>query len=127
MAYNFTAVWCKGSINAAPDTLSHHPILEHSLGDALVKQDEDHSPAPSIAEIRTQQMDNQSESIRLQDLRRHATQDEEYQHLKAIILRSFPNHRGELPDSCKQYWQVRHNLIIDDDLIVYGCCLLIPR
>ena len=72
-------------------------------------------------------MDDQPESMRLQDLRRLVTQDKEYQHLKAIILRGFLNHRGELPDSCKQYWQVRHNLTIDDDLIVYGCRLLIPR
>ena len=72
-------------------------------------------------------MDDQPESMRLQDLRRYATQDEEYQHLKAIILRGFPNHRGELPDPCKQYWQVRHYLTNDDDLIVYGYRLLIPR
>ena len=58
MAYNFTAVWCKGSNNTAPDALSHHPVLEPSTGDALAEQDEDHSPAPSIAEIRKQQMDD---------------------------------------------------------------------
>jgi len=56
----------------------------------------------------------------------HAGQDEEYQQLKTVILKSFPDHRGELPDSCKRYWQVCHNLTINDDLIVYGCQLLIP-
>ena len=49
------------------------------------------------------------------------------QHHPLQRLRGFSNHREELPDSCKQYWQVRHNLTIDDDLIVYGCRLLIPR
>ena len=126
MAYNFTAVWCKGSTNTAPDVLSRYPVLEPSPRDALAEQDEDHSPALFIAEIRGEQTDDQLESMRLQDLQRHATQDEEYQQLKAVILRGFPDHRGQLPDACKQYWQVCHNLTIEDDLIVYGCRLLIP-
>ena len=58
MAYNFMAVWCKGSANTAPDALSCHPVLEPNPRDALAEQDEDHTPAPSIAEIRTQQMDD---------------------------------------------------------------------
>ena len=93
----------------------------------MAEQDDEHSPVPSIAEIRTHQTGDQSESVRLQDLRRHAVLDEEYQHLKTIILRGFPDHKRELPESCKQYWQVRHNLTIDDELVVYGCRLLIPR
>ena len=51
----------------------------------------------------------------------HASQDKEYQQLKTVILKGFLDHREELPDSCKQYWQIHHNLTIDDDLIVYGC------
>ena len=126
MAYNFTAVWCKGKTNTAPDALSRHPVLEPSRGDAVAEQDEDHSPAPSIAEIRAHQADNSLDSTRLQDLRKYAAEDDEYQQLKAVILRGFPDHRSDLPDSCKQYWQVRHSLTVDDNLIVYGCCLLIP-
>ena len=55
MGYNFRAVWCKGKSNAAPDALSGHPVLEFSQVDVLAEQDEDHSPVPSIAEIRTHQ------------------------------------------------------------------------
>ena len=121
MAYSFTAEWCKGSANTVPDALSRHPVLKPSPGDALAEQDDEHSPVPSIAEIRTHQTGDQSESVRLQDLQRHAVLDEEYQHLKTIILRGFPDHKRELPESCKQYWQVRHNLTVDDELVVYGC------
>ena len=39
------------------------------------------------------------------------------------MLKGFPHHRSDLPDHCKQYWQVRHNLTIEDDLIVYACHL----
>jgi len=68
MAYNFTAAWCKGSTNAAPDALSHYPVLESNQEDIIAKCDEDQSPAPSFAELRIQQSDDQSESVRLQDL-----------------------------------------------------------
>jgi len=32
-----------------------------------------------------------------------------------------------LPEECKAYWQIRQHLSIEDDLVVYGCCLLIPH
>lgn len=108
MAYNFTAMWCKGKANTAPDALSRYPVLEPSQEDTLAEHEEDYS----IAEIRMEQNDKRAENVRLQDLLRQANQDEEYQHLKTIILKGFPDHRAELPDSCKRYWQVRHNLTI---------------
>ena len=54
IVYNFMAVWCKGSPNSAPDA---YLIIQY-LDLALAEQDEDHSPAPSIAEVKTQQMDD---------------------------------------------------------------------
>ena len=59
-------------------------------------------------------------------MRECAQGDEEYQQLKRVTLQGFPDHRGQLPDGCKQYWQARHHLTLDNDLIVYGCRLLIP-
>ena len=126
MAYNFTAVWCKGSTNAAPDALSRYPIKEPTQDDAIAECEEDHTPTVSISEMRVRQSGSTEESVRLQDLRQQARQDEEYQQLKGIIMQGFPNHRGDLPESCKRYWQLRHHLTIDDGLIVYGCRLLIP-
>ena len=45
MAYSFTAIWCKGSNNTAPDALSRHPTLEPTQEDALAECDEDSTPA----------------------------------------------------------------------------------
>ena len=61
-----------------------------------------------------------------QHLRGYAEQDQEYQWLKKFILNGFPDYRSQLPEECKRYWSVREHLTLDDDLIVYGCCLLIP-
>ena len=45
--------------------------------------------------------------------------------LKETILKGFPDHKNQLPEALKQYWQVYRELYIEDDLILYGCRLLI--
>ena len=60
---------------------------------------------------------------RLEDLRYHAAQDPEYQHLQELILNGFPDHRSQVHESCRCYWNAREHLSIDDNLIVHGCRL----
>ena len=126
MAYNFTAVWCKGATNKAPDALSRYPAWEPCPTELLAECDEDCMPEMTIAEIRALSDNGDQESLRLQELRQCAQEDGEYQQLREIILAGFPDHRGQLPDRCKKYWQARHHLTIEDGLIVHGCRLLIP-
>ena len=123
MAFNYTAMWRKGSVNNTPDALSRSPTMELQQEDMLAENDEHNVLDLSIAELRATQVQQREESIRLQELRKHANEEEEYQLLKA---KKFPNHRSELTEMCRKNWQVRHNLTIDDDLVVYGCRLLIP-
>ena len=68
----FTATWCKGSANAAPDALFRYPVSEPSQEHMLAEQDEEHNPAPSIAERRVHLSDDWSESEQLQDLWKYA-------------------------------------------------------
>ena len=91
----------------------------------LVECDDSSSPETTIAEIRAI-ISEQQESVRLQDLRKHGEQDPEYQQLMHYIRNGFPEHRKQMPDECKRYWNVRSQLALDDDLSVYGCRLLIP-
>jgi len=53
MAFNFTAKWCKGNTNRAPDALSRNPVWKPQQVDALAEYDEDNQPEPSAAEIRS--------------------------------------------------------------------------
>jgi len=50
----------------------------------------------------------------------------DYQQFHHIITHGFPDHRSQLPEACRRFWNVREHLTIDDGLIVYGCRLLIP-
>ena len=85
--------------------------------------DIDNNPDVSFAEIRS----ITNESLCLKDLRKHSQQDAAYQQLKKLILNGFPNHRHQLPEPFKHYWNIREHLTLDDDLIVNGCRLLIPH
>ena len=58
------------------------------------------------------------ENIRLQTL---PELDHEYEQLPAIS-----EHRAQLHDECKRYWNIWSQLALDNGLIVYGCRLLIP-
>ena len=125
MAYSFTAKWVKGSKNDAPDALSRNPIADPKMEDTLAEYDCHSHPAMSTSEIRAI-TDTSPMNPHLQDLRDHAAQDPEYQQLQQVIFEGFPDHRSQLHDSCRRYWNVREHLSIDDNLIVHGCRLLIP-
>ena len=125
MGYNFTAEWLKGSNNSAPDALSRNPVSDPSPHDILAELDILNQPEISISEIRATSATNHI-SPHLDTLRKTTKEDPEYQQLLQFILDGFPNHRSQLPDSCKRYWTARDHLTIDDDLIVHGCRLLIP-
>ena len=56
----------------------------------------------SLTEIRAIS-DQHHESLHLQELRKHAEQDEQYQLLQNFIMNGFPRHRRQLPEPCRRY------------------------
>jgi len=94
MAYNFTAEWCKGSKNNAPDALSRNPTSDPLPTEILAEVDTNNSQ--EISEIRAHTSDS-TEQTRLDHLYKAAEQDEEYQMLKRFILNGFATHRNQLP------------------------------
>ena len=123
MAFNFKAIWRKGATNQAPDALSRSPV-DIPTPDELFAEGSDQDL--SAAEIRSVHQGN-LESNRLQELRKHAREDSSYQQLKQYIMEGFPDHRHMLPEGAKPFWQVRQHLSVEDELIVYGCRLVIPH
>ena len=45
----------------------------------------------------------------------------------SLVTSGFPGTKGELSDAMRPYWGVRDRLVVDDDLIVCGSRLVIPR
>ena len=125
MAYNFTAEWVKGTQNYAPAALSRNPVSDLQPHETLGEQDIHNNPEWSIAEIRAITSGGQ-ESVRIQDLRRQADEDEEYQQLKGYIIKGYPDHCSQLLEEVRRYWNVRNLPTLDADLIVHGSHLVIP-
>ena len=80
----------------------------------------------SISEIRIHQT-AATDSLRLTELCRHVNSNEDYMQLKDVIFKGFPANKREVQELCKQYWQARHDLTINEDLIVYGYYLSKPH
>ena len=125
MAYNFTTQWVKGVQNNAPDALSRNPVSNPLPHELMAEHDPHNNPEPSISEIRAACVGH-LDSLRLQNLRTHADADQEYQQIQHYVRNGFPDHRHQLPEQCQRYWNIRSQLTLDDDLVVYGCRLLIP-
>jgi len=104
MAYNFTALWLKGINNNAPDAHSRHPVCNPQPADNLAERDAYNNPEMSFTELRDigDAQYGVSESLHLQELRKHAQQDEEYQLLHTFILNGFHKQRKQLPESCRR-------------------------
>lgn len=79
MAYNFTAEWIKVTLNNAPDALSRSPVSASEPQETSAEYDID--DADSFANIRAISSGQREESIRVEQLRRHAEEDGMYQRL----------------------------------------------
>ena len=54
------------------------------------------------------------ENLLLQELRKYADEDQEYQDLKQLITTGFPNQKSSLLASQKKFWGIKDHLTIDD-------------
>ena len=121
--FNITARWEKGAANEAADALSRHPVDKPGRDDELGERE-----APQVCEIRASQLGEEREdNLRLQELRQQAERDEVYQALRRLVQDGFPEKKSELAESLKPFWAVKEGLAIDDELVVYGCRLVIPH
>ena len=121
MAYNFTARWQRGTLHHAGDALSRNPVSDPDQSDEMAE-----TSLQSLYKLAalSQRVDL---NVKLKEVQEAALDDQVYQQLKSLILSGFPHSKAKLPDVLKPFWQVRHDLAVDDDLIVYGCRLYIPK
>ena len=112
----------KGTLNNAPDALSRNLTADPQPEEVLVESEIDQLTATSAAEIRA--VTSTGESLRIIDLHNVADNSPEYQKLKSYI-RIPPTSTTATP-RMRRYWNVRTQLSLEDNLILYGCRLLIP-
>ncbi|XP_045108661.1 uncharacterized protein K02A2.6-like [Portunus trituberculatus] len=130
-AYTFTTSWQKGKEHNIPDALSRFPVQAPNEEDKAASDDEDLLHALVIASVNAVTQEGTSlmplRDKTLEKVRASAVRDPEYSALRTAILTGFPEHKQELVDDLRPYWKIRDQLAVDDDLVVYGPRLIIPK
>jgi len=106
----FTAKWIKGKRNNAPHALS---VSDPQWNGTFAEFDHQHQSELSITEIRLLHCD-EHDSARLYKLSEEATKDPDYRQLHHIINHGFLDHRSQLVEACRCFWNVREHLTIVD-------------
>ena len=122
MEFTFTAHWCPGKANAAPDALSRSPVSPPTPEDELAEED-----APGVSCMVAAVAASDSLSIHLDQVSAATQADSVLQQLSCTIRNSFPEYKYDLPERIRAYRHIRDQLSLDGNLIVYGCRLVIPR
>ena len=128
--YHFKAIWRSGKTHCIADALSRAPIDNPTEEDQEVEAHA-HPHLRHIVLANIQEMtDDESHpapDLLIDEIRAAARHDDEYQALTNVILQGFPDQKADLPSSLRQYWHVKDNLTLDDNVIICGTRLLIPR
>ena len=55
-----------------------------------------------------------------------ANKDTEYEELKKTIRNGFPEENNRLSLNMRPYWNIRHEVRVNEDFILFGCRIIIP-
>jgi hypothetical protein len=137
--YVFKTVWKKGREHAIPDALSRAPVNDPSPEDEAANADvQSFARRVSVRHVQaitysdTPDQDEETGSDHLADpiivnLKEAAIADGHYQDLLAAIESGFSQPRQSLAHHIRQFWKIRHDLSVDDGLILFKNRLLIPQ
>ena len=122
--YNFTVNYIPGSQNKVADSFSRNPV------DNLDETDQQHADSQAffLQTCRLSQAKMADCSFQLEQLKKTADNDVEYQLLKAQINQGFPQNKHDLSELLHPYWNVSEDLLVSDDgFVLKGTRLLIPH
>ena len=133
-AYNFTTVWKKGKDHALPDALSRAPVSDPTPEDVKDSAEMQQYVRTVIRLCAVDVVDSDEAAEApshlpdpiLEELRRVAAADAEYQQLIRYVEEGFPQNAAEVELACRQYWKLRHQLATDDGFVLLGCRIVIP-
>ncbi len=116
--YNIKAVWRQGVKHVVVDVFSRYPVSQPTNEEVAMGSDKDETTRYSLNEITV------VDTI-LDEIRQKNKDDVTMCLLKDTIQKGFPRMKHESPQ-LTEYWPIRHELIVMDDLILYGNRIVIP-
>lgn len=132
--YSFTTIWRKGKDHAIPDALSRAPVNDPAKDDECVGTELAYSIQQAVIQnVNTIcHLDDESEGpdqlvdSLLLELRSAATTDSKYADLIKAVESGFQSSRQQYPDHVRQFWSIRHQLAVEDGIILFGSRIVVP-
>ena len=123
--YQLHATWRKGTDNAFVDALSRNPVDDPTPDDELGEHPALRTPA-ILACVR-KDTEGQIANLRLAELQEATRADSDYQALLTTVRNRFPDEKRDLCPAAQPCWTVRHHLTVDQDLVLKGPRIVVPR
>ncbi len=125
LQFDFTMKYTKGKWHRAPDALSRSPVVSmlsmfHEDED-LGTVDTDIQPEIAFSEIST------GSAITFEKLSSATVLDSELSTLRETILAGFPKTQNETHPSIRQYFNIRDNLWIENDMVMFKNRIVVPK
>ena len=134
--YAFKAVWRSGKDHVIPDALSRAPVEDPTPEDETeVQQIQYHAHVRTLTAVREVYADNSNDTgsadnmqdMHLARLKGIAQEDNQYQLLGQAVSDGFPASKEKLNSQLLPFWKVRHELSVDDGLVLKGAQLVVPQ
>lgn len=124
--FSFKTTWVSGKKHAIPDALSRAPV---DTPDRTDKEDEEESENHMRQIINIQEIINSDEDqdFNINPLENMAKSDDSYQQLKDSVVKGFPVDRKKSSSAILPYWNIRHSLSVDKELVLFGKRIVIPN
>ena len=103
--------WTFDLIPDGPDSFSRYPSSEANEADELAEDSNS-----SIYAIAAQEQQKQLHT-RPTAVFHAASDDSVYRKLKCVIISGFPASKNQLPNCLKEFWRLKDDLTVVDDLI----------
>ena len=122
MDYNFTIKYIPSSQNKVADSVFRNPV------DNPDETDQQHTDSQAflLQICHLSQAEMADCSFRIEQLKKIADNNVEYQLLKSQINQGFPQNKHDLSELLHPYWNVREDLLVSDDGFVLGDTLIYP-
>ena len=80
-----------------------------------------------VLNVEEVERDSLEDDLMITNIKEIAQKDNDYQELQQTIINGFPNSIEKLNSGIRPYWNIRNNLSVVDDLILYNTRIVIPK
>ena len=125
----FKARWVPGKENIEADALSRSPVDQSTDEDLLGEGPFAYTARKAVVNMIAEWTGTKEEmtDAALDKIKTATAADPTLKSLRETIINGFPNEKTNLPVELRPFWEKRASLAIDDDLIICGHRVVIPR